>query len=260
MAVPEANLRRALSYHTRLIAEDDWEVAAAVGVGAVQFTVRKHSNNAVVPQVLPGIAAEYVGKVEFTGGANVGVSAKVISVSTAAGPVTTVTLADTDALPGALAVGDTLTLFRIDNISEVGGAALPDGLSGHPDLPSTLDGSTIQQPTDLQSSLQTALDSTTAILGADAVYTTTAAVDCSKMRRIVGTVISDQAGTLLVEQAPDGINWDVASSFAVTAGAAEGDGQGFSVEVVAPSMRLKYTNGATPQTVFRLYAWGTPNQ
>ncbi len=146
------------------------------------------------------------------------------------------------------------------DVQEVGGQALPNGQSGKPNLPSTLDGATIQQPTDLQSSLQTALDSTTVALGADAVYTTAAAVDCGKMRRIVGTVISDQAGTLLVEQSPDGANWDVSSSFAVAAGATEGDGQGFSVEVVAPWTRLKYTNGATAQTVFRLYAWGTPNQ
>jgi hypothetical protein len=68
-------------------------------------------------------------------------------------------------------------------------------------------------------------------------------------------VYSDQNGTLNVQQSPDGTNWDVTSTFTVTGGT----GQGFSVEVVAPYMRLDYVNGTTAQTTFRLYAWGTPN-
>ncbi len=67
---------------------------------------------------------------------------------------------------------------------------------------------------------------------------------------LVGTVFSDQGGTLFIEQSPEGINWDVSRSIAV----AGGTGQGFSEGLYAPFVRLRYVNGATAQTVFRLYS------
>jgi hypothetical protein len=68
--------------------------------------------------------------------------------------------------------------------------------------------------------------------------------------RITGTVFSDQAGTLFIEQSSDGTNWDVSTSVPVTAN----DGSGFSEELVAPQVRLRYVNGATLQTSFRLFS------
>jgi hypothetical protein len=92
--------------------------------------------------------------------------------------------------------------------------------------------------------------STTTPLAAGATYTS-AVFTCAGFARIVGTVYADQAGTLYVEQSADGTNFDSSSSFSVSAGAPFG----FTVEVVAPNARIRYVNGATAQTVFRLYAF-----
>lgn len=68
--------------------------------------------------------------------------------------------------------------------------------------------------------------------------------------RIVGSAFSDQAGTLYIEQSFDGTNWDISTSITITAS----DGKGFSEELVAPNIRLRYTNGGTNQGEFRLFA------
>jgi|SRR5579875_336060 len=170
------------------------------------------------------------------------------------------------ALPVAPAAGSDLWIYTQstvnvatnENISQVGGATLPTGHSGNPDLPVTIDGSTVQVPTEHETTAQLMVDSTTSPLGANGTYTTSSAVPASGFRRLIGTVIGDQAGTLYVQQSPDGNNWDVQSVFNVAANAATGAGVGFSVEVVAPYARLYYQNGPTAQTVFRLYCWGVP--
>jgi hypothetical protein len=69
--------------------------------------------------------------------------------------------------------------------------------------------------------------------------------------RLVGSCYSDQSGTLYIEQSPDGTHWDVVDSFSVTGGS----GIGFSVEKVCPYARVRYVNGATAQSVFRLYVY-----
>lgn len=97
------------------------------------------------------------------------------------------------------------------------------------------------------------LDSTTTALGSDGTYTTANAVLVSQHKTITGSAYSDQSGTLLVEQSPDGTNWDVQSTVTVTGSSAS---SGFEVTVVAKYARLSYTNGSTAQTSFRLYAWG----
>ena len=122
----------------------------------------------------------------------------------------------------------------------------------------SINGATVDVPTDHESTLQLSVDSTTTPLAANGTYTTATAVDISNMRRVFGTVISDQAGTLYVRQSSDAANWDIESSFTVAANDAAGEGVGFSVEVVAPYAQLYYVNGATAQTVFRLYAWAAP--
>lgn len=107
-------------------------------------------------------------------------------------------------------------------------------------------------------------DSTTVPLAADGTYETAAPyMNTLGVARIVGTVISDQAGTLYVRQSPDGgAHWDVQESIAVSAGDAAGAGQPFSVAVVTPSAggaELYYVNGTTAQTAFRLFAWLMPD-
>lgn len=66
---------------------------------------------------------------------------------------------------------------------------------------------------------------------------------------IRGSVYSDQSGTIYIEQSGDHVNWDVSTSYAITGG----NGQGFVENVVSPYCRLRYVNGATAQTAFRLF-------
>ena len=89
---------------------------------------------------------------------------------------------------------------------------------------------------------------TTTPLAAGASFTGTA-FSTAGWGRIVGSCYSDQGGTLYVDQRNDGLNWDVRSAFSYAAGSL----MGFSVEVVGNEARLVYVNGATAQTVFRLY-------
>lgn len=68
---------------------------------------------------------------------------------------------------------------------------------------------------------------------------------------IAGAVIADQAGTMLVQQTFDGVNWDVSQSFTIVANVA----QTFNVVVIAPAAQIVYTNGGVAQTsIFRLFA------
>lgn len=69
--------------------------------------------------------------------------------------------------------------------------------------------------------------------------------------RITGTVFANVNGTLFIEQSSDGgANFDVSTSIAVVGGT----GQGFSQELYAPFVRLRYVNGAGAQATFRLYS------
>lgn len=67
---------------------------------------------------------------------------------------------------------------------------------------------------------------------------------------IVGMVFSDQSGNIFIEQSMNNVNWDLSTTYAITGG----DGKGFKEDVFAPYVRIRYVNGATPQTVFRLTA------
>ena len=92
---------------------------------------------------------------------------------------------------------------------------------------------------------------TTTPLPASGTYTS-ASFSVSGFGRIVGSCFSDQPGTLEIQQSPDNTNWDVTSSFDYAGNTT----LGYSVEVVCPHARLRYANGATAQTVFRLYSFG----
>lgn len=67
---------------------------------------------------------------------------------------------------------------------------------------------------------------------------------------VVGMVFADQIGDIFIEQSMDGTNWDISTTYAVTAN----NGKGFKEDVFAPYVRIRYVNGATPQTAFRLTA------
>lgn len=87
-------------------------------------------------------------------------------------------------------------------------------------------------------------------LGANGSYTSNV-FSTAGWGRIVGSCFSDRDGVLFVEQSPDGQNFDVQSRFDYSAGSQ----MGFSVEVVCPFARVRFTNGSTAQTVFRLYVF-----
>jgi hypothetical protein len=94
------------------------------------------------------------------------------------------------------------------------------------------------------------LDYTTTPLDANGTWTSS--TDSSAYTRyICGSVYADQPGTLYVEQSPDGTNWDLVDSYSVSAGT----GLKFSIEKVLPYARVRFVNGATAQTVFRLYVY-----
>lgn len=89
---------------------------------------------------------------------------------------------------------------------------------------------------------------TTTPLGANATFTSGVLV-VSGLDNIVGTVFADAAGTIYVEQSFDRANWDISTDYAVAAN----DGKGFAEKVYAPFVRLRYVNGSSAQSAFRLY-------
>jgi hypothetical protein len=94
------------------------------------------------------------------------------------------------------------------------------------------------------------VDYTTTPLDANGSWTSS--TDSSVYTRyICGSVYADQPGTLYIEQSPNGTNWDIVDSYSVSAGT----GLKFTVEKVLPYARVRFENGATAQTVFRLYVY-----
>lgn len=73
-----------------------------------------------------------------------------------------------------------------------------------------------------------------------------------RAQRIGGSVFTDQAGEILLQQSFDnGKNWDISTKVAVSAST----GTKFSEEVIAPLWRVIFKNTASSnQTVIRLYA------
>ena len=127
---------------------------------------------------------------------------------------------------------------------------LPSDLTAAGNLKLAIQESAIMVPQDLQAQLRALHASTTTALAANASWTS-ASEEILTFGRITGTVFADVAGTIYVEQSPDNTNWDVVDSWSVTAGA----GLGFSVELVARYVRVRFLNGATAQTTFRLFSW-----
>lgn len=67
---------------------------------------------------------------------------------------------------------------------------------------------------------------------------------------ISGMVYSDQTGDIFIEQSGDGENWDISTTYTIGAD----DGKGFSEPLYGPFVRIRYVNGSTDQTAFRLFA------
>jgi len=108
-----------------------------------------------------------------------------------------------------------------------------------------------ESPYDARKLIEAAADSTTTNLGDGATYTGSQFATAG-YNKITGTVYSNRSGTLYVDQSPDGTNYDIVDSISYTGGNTDG---GFSVEVVAPYARVRFTNSAgAAQTAFRLYA------
>jgi hypothetical protein len=96
----------------------------------------------------------------------------------------------------------------------------------------------------------TSIVSTLAPLTAGSVYTSPSVpATGAGGTTIVGTVFSDQPGTVSIQQSFDNVNFDVHTNFGVTGGV----GEGINVTLIAPFDQVVYTNDSEPQTVFRLY-------
>jgi hypothetical protein len=128
-------------------------------------------------------------------------------------------------------------------------------------VPVSIQGSAIMVPVDIQSQVSDLMvrinsvrkdlvGSTTTPLGANASVTL-GPWDALIYKYINISVFADQPGTLYIDQSPDGRNWDASESISVSANA----GQAISREIVARYVRVRYVNGATAQSVFRLYVW-----
>lgn len=86
-------------------------------------------------------------------------------------------------------------------------------------------------------------------LGANATITI-GTIQSGTMAKIVGSAFSDQAGTLLVQQSFDGTNWDIQNSFTVAAATVNA---AVDIDVIAPYIQFKYTNGASAEGALRVF-------
>lgn len=103
------NWAHLLARHTRTLLQDNWMAAGAVDTGATAFPITTADHAALVPILLASQANAFAGAtLEWTTGANAGVSTTLTGVATVSG-VTTVTVAD--ALPHAIADGDTFAVY-----------------------------------------------------------------------------------------------------------------------------------------------------
>jgi len=128
-------------------------------------------------------------------------------------------------------------------------------------VPVDVQGSAIMVPVDIQASAinvpmsivikpRELVASTTTALAANASWASPS-IDMLNHSKLYITVFADQAGTLYIDQSADNSNWDVSESIAVAANA----GQAIVREIAARYCRVRYVNGATAQTAFRLYIW-----
>lgn len=95
---------------------------------------------------------------------------------------------------------------------------------------------------------------TTALLGNAGVYTSDW-IKVDQYDRITGLAYSDQSGSLVIEQSTDGVNADFEHTAISLTG---GTGEEIDFKIYGEYFRAIYTNGATPQTEFRMGIYATP--
>lgn len=101
--------------------------------------------------------------------------------------------------------------------------------------------------------VKTTLADSTIVNLADGATYTGAQFATEGYQKIIGSVFSNAAGTLYVDQSQDITNYDVIETIAYAAGSVL---VGFSVEIVAPYARIRFIDTAgTAQTSFRLFAY-----
>lgn len=66
---------------------------------------------------------------------------------------------------------------------------------------------------------------------------------------VTGSIFSDQACTVFVEQSADQVNADVSTSYAIAAA----DGKGIDEKLLLPYYRVRVLNGPTLQGTFRVW-------
>jgi hypothetical protein len=110
-------------------------------------------------------------------------------------------------------------------------------------------------PTSLTGSIRKLAFITTTPLAANAVYTSPT-IDAINYKLSTFRIISDQSGTFSVQQSDDGVAWDATTSNAAytTPAAAVNTGTNMSLRYI----RMIYTNGATPQALFKLSMYLSP--
>ena len=92
-------------------------------------------------------------------------------------------------------------------------------------------------------------NSTTSPVLANITFVGTA-TEVKEYSTIVINVYADQNGTLFVEHSSDGTNWDISNSYPYTAA----EEYSLRTPVIARYYRLRFTNGVTDQTAFRMQA------
>lgn len=113
-----------------------------------------------------------------------------------------------------------------------------------------LAGAGIIGPVDIQRILRSQYVSTDTPLAISASFTGDT-LDVRAARGMTGRAFADQAGTLYIEHSDDGTTWDVSDTITVPASTSTF----FDVLMYLYYARVRFVNGATAQTTFRLDAW-----
>jgi hypothetical protein len=77
---------------------------------------------------------------------------------------------------------------------------------------------------------------------------------------VTGSIYSNEAGSLYIQQSPDGINWDIQNYTASTntnaaIAVSATTGKGFAEQIILPYWRVKFTaTSGTAPTTLRLHA------
>jgi hypothetical protein len=111
-------------------------------------------------------------------------------------------------------------------------------------------------PMDKQAQAKVQIENNTTVLGASATYTGASfdtMADGVNYTWLTGLAFSAQAGQWLVDQSDDGTNWYNTDATNLTANTPSK----MIVDIVARYVRIRYINGATAQTSFKLAAYVT---